>query len=43
MITRAINGKTPQIGANCFIAENAVLVGDVTYGQINVAFGTTPC
>lgn len=26
-------GNTPQIGENCFVAENATLVGDVTMGK----------
>lgn len=33
MITRTINGKTPQIGEDCFIAENAVIVGEVSMGN----------
>lgn len=27
---KAIDGKTPRVAEGCFIAENAVLVGDVT-------------
>ena len=33
MITKTINGKTPIIGDDCFIAENAVIVGEVTMGS----------
>ena len=33
MISRTINGKTPQIGEDCFIAENAVIVGEVSMGS----------
>ena len=28
-----LNGKTPKIGNNCFIAENATIVGDVEIGD----------
>jgi len=33
MITRTINGNTPVIGEDCFIAENAVVVGEVSMGN----------
>lgn len=33
MIIKKLNGKEPQIGNDCFIAENAVLVGDVQMGD----------
>tara|TARA_R110002051_G_scaffold159536_2_gene230901 strand:- start:17314 stop:17823 length:510 start_codon:yes stop_codon:yes gene_type:complete len=33
MITKTINGKTPEIGEDCFIAENAVIVGEVRMGK----------
>ena len=33
MIIKKLNGKEPQFGKNCFIAENAVLVGDVVIGN----------
>lgn len=33
MIIKKLNGKTPQFGEDCFIAENAVLVGDVIMGN----------
>lgn len=32
-IIRPLNGITPKIGKNCFIAENAVIVGDVVIGD----------
>ncbi|WP_435624696.1 gamma carbonic anhydrase family protein [Flagellimonas sp.] len=33
MIKRSVRGKSPVIGKNCFIAENAVVVGDVVMGN----------
>ncbi|GGW29530.1 gamma carbonic anhydrase family protein [Arenibacter certesii] len=30
---KAVNGKSPQIGEDCYIAENATIVGDVTMGK----------
>jgi carbonic anhydrase/acetyltransferase-like protein (isoleucine patch superfamily) len=33
MINKEVNGKTPVLGNNCFIAETAVLVGDVVAGD----------
>ncbi len=32
-IIRKLNGMEPKIGKNCFLAENAVIVGDVTIGD----------
>lgn len=32
-IIQTLNGDTPQIGKNCFIAPNATLVGDVIIGD----------
>jgi carbonic anhydrase/acetyltransferase-like protein (isoleucine patch superfamily) len=32
-IIKPVNGKQPQIPNNCFIAENATIVGDVTMGD----------
>tara|TARA_R110000868_G_scaffold193443_1_gene438357 strand:- start:1439 stop:1948 length:510 start_codon:yes stop_codon:yes gene_type:complete len=29
---KTINGKSPQIGEDCYIAENATIVGDVSMG-----------
>ncbi|EGV42714.1 gamma carbonic anhydrase family protein [Bizionia argentinensis JUB59] len=31
-IIKSVNGKSPQIPEDCFIAENATIVGDVTMG-----------
>jgi carbonic anhydrase/acetyltransferase-like protein (isoleucine patch superfamily) len=33
MIVREVNGKTPQFGKDCYLAENAVVVGDVEMGD----------
>lgn len=33
MIIKTINGKTPQIPADCYIAENATIVGEVSIGE----------
>jgi len=33
MIIKAVNGKSPQIPSDCFVAENATIVGDVTMGE----------
>ena len=30
---KSVKGKTPQIGKDCFIAENATIVGDVVIGD----------
>ena len=32
MILKTVNGKTPKIPEDCYIAENATIVGDVTFG-----------
>ncbi|MCF0166578.1 MAG: gamma carbonic anhydrase family protein [Bacteroidales bacterium] len=32
-IIRRLNGITPKIGKNCFVAENAVITGDVEIGD----------
>jgi len=32
-IIKAVNGKHPQIPENCFVAENATIVGEVTMGE----------
>ena len=32
-IIRELRGFTPKIGKNCFIAENAVIIGDVEIGD----------
>lgn len=33
MLLKAVNGKSPQIGEDCYIAENATIVGDVQIGN----------
>lgn len=32
-IIKSLRGKTPVFGKNCFLAENAVVVGDTTLGD----------
>lgn len=32
MILKELNGKKPKLGKNCFVAENAVIIGDVEIG-----------
>jgi carbonic anhydrase/acetyltransferase-like protein (isoleucine patch superfamily) len=39
MIIKEVNGKYPQIPEDCFVADNATIVGDVTIGgQCSVWF-----
>ncbi len=33
MIIKELNGKKPAFGENCFLAENCVVIGDVTMGD----------
>lgn len=33
MIIKPVNGKHPQIPEDCFIAENATIVGEVSFGN----------
>lgn len=33
MLIKSINGKSPSIPADCYVAENATIVGDVTIGH----------
>ncbi|PIF00825.1 MAG: gamma carbonic anhydrase family protein [Maribacter sp.] len=33
MLIKSVRGKTPIIGEDCFIAENATVVGEVTMGD----------
>ncbi len=33
MLLKEVNGKRPQIGEDCYIAENATLVGEVLMGK----------
>ena len=30
----SVNGKTPSIPEDCYVAENATIVGDVTFGDL---------
>ncbi len=32
-LIKTLNSKTPVFGSNCFLAENAVIIGDVTMGD----------
>lgn len=32
-IIKSVRGKTPQVGEGTFVAENAVIIGDVTIGR----------
>ena len=32
-LIKALNGKTPKVGENCFLAETATLIGDVEIGK----------
>lgn len=41
MLLKSVNGKSPELGDDCFIAENATIVGEVTMGkQCSVWFNT---
>ncbi len=33
MLIKTVNGKTPIIPNDCYVAENATIVGDVTFGN----------
>lgn len=33
MLIKSVNGKTPQIPDDCYVAENATIVGDVVFGD----------
>lgn len=33
MVIKEVNGKYPQIPEDCFVAENATIIGDVTVGS----------
>lgn len=32
MVIKAVNGKAPNIPEDCYVAENATIVGDVSFG-----------
>lgn len=39
-IVKEVNGKKPSMGEDCFIAENATLLGDITMGdQCSIWYG----
>ena len=39
MLIKSVNGKTPEIPEDCYVAENATIIGDVTFGaQCSVWF-----
>ncbi len=41
MVIKKVNGKFPQIPEDCFVAENATIVGDVVFGaNCSVWFNT---
>jgi len=41
MLIKSVNGKSPVIPEDCFVAENATIVGDVTFGaSCSVWFNT---
>ena len=33
MIIKTVSGKSPQIPEDCFVAENATIIGDVVFGE----------
>ena len=33
MLIKAVNGKSPSIPEDCYVAENATIVGDVSFGK----------
>ena len=33
MLIKSVNGKSPNIPADCYIADNATIIGDVTFGE----------
>jgi gamma-carbonic anhydrase len=40
-LIKSVRGYTPKYGKNCFIAENATLIGDIIMGdQCSIWFGT---
>jgi carbonic anhydrase/acetyltransferase-like protein (isoleucine patch superfamily) len=34
MLIKEVNGKKPNIPSDCYVAENATIVGDVTFGEL---------
>ena len=40
-LIKSVRGFTPQVGKNCFLADNAVLIGDTIIGdECSIWFGT---
>ena len=33
MVIKEVNGKSPIIPVDCYVAENATIVGDVSFGD----------
>ncbi|CAM3972881.1 gamma carbonic anhydrase family protein [Flavobacterium weaverense] len=33
MLIKTVNGKTPSIPDDCYVSENATIIGDVTFGE----------
>ena len=33
MLIKSVNGKSPNIPDDCFVAENATIIGDVSFGE----------
>ena len=33
MLIKEVNGKIPQIPNDCYVAENATIIGDVIFGD----------
>ena len=33
MLIKEVNGKFPQIPDDCYVAENATIVGEVSFGE----------
>ncbi len=34
MLVKSVNGKTPVIPEDCYVAENATIIGDVIFGEL---------
>ncbi|HEY3390835.1 MAG TPA: gamma carbonic anhydrase family protein, partial [Prolixibacteraceae bacterium] len=40
-IIKSLRGKTPVFGQDCFLAENSVIIGDITIGNnCSIWYGT---
>ena len=35
-LIKSVRGFTPQIGENCYLADNATIIGDVLWDEIAV-------